>query len=118
MDLIALGFRCLKMRHLWELPKLPPTKLMRGPTNADGRRLPWYLATTLSFQADYKCQGESDDRQLPMMHVFKHQHGRVLHFWGSELSSNHVDTVWPYWNLMVYAGGSAGDSHSATKFPV
>ena len=54
------------------------------------------------FQVDYKCQGESDDMQLPMMHVFRRQDEKVLHFWGSELSSNHVDTVWPYWNLMDF----------------
>ena len=28
--------------------------------------------------------------------------GRIFHFWGTELSANHVDTVWPYWNLMDF----------------
>ena len=23
-------------------------------------------------------------------------------FWGTELQGNHVDTVWPYWNLMDF----------------
>ena len=54
------------------------------------------------FQADYKCQGENDDRQLPMMHCFRKQGGKICHFWGTELPSNHVDTVWPYWNLMDF----------------
>jgi predicted dithiol-disulfide oxidoreductase (DUF899 family) len=54
------------------------------------------------FQADYKCQEESDDMQLPVMHVFRKQGGRIFHFWATELSSNHVDTVWPYWNLMDF----------------
>jgi predicted dithiol-disulfide oxidoreductase (DUF899 family) len=40
--------------------------------------------------------------QLPMMHVFRRQDGKIYHFWGSELSMNHVDTVWPYWNLMDF----------------
>jgi predicted dithiol-disulfide oxidoreductase (DUF899 family) len=53
-------------------------------------------------QADYKCQGESDDMQWPVMHVFQRQHGEIFHFWGTELSANHVDTVWPYWNLMDF----------------
>jgi predicted dithiol-disulfide oxidoreductase (DUF899 family) len=26
----------------------------------------------------------------------------MFHFWGTELSGNHVDTVWPYWNLMDF----------------
>lgn len=54
------------------------------------------------FQADYKCQGESDDMQYPVMHVFRKQGGKIFHFWATELEGNHVDTVWPYWNLMDF----------------
>jgi predicted dithiol-disulfide oxidoreductase (DUF899 family) len=54
------------------------------------------------YQADYKCQGETDDMQWPVMHVFKKQDGDIYHFWGTELPGNHVDTVWPYWNLMDF----------------
>ena len=53
-----------------------------------------------TYQADYLCQGESDDMQWPVMHVFRRQDGKISHFWGTELPGNHVDTVWPYWNLM------------------
>jgi len=55
-----------------------------------------------SYQADYKCQGDSDDMQWPVMHVFRRQGGKIVHFWGTELSANHMDTVWPYWNLMDF----------------
>ena len=54
------------------------------------------------FQADYKCQQDSDDMQLPVMHVFRKQDGKFFHFWATESMSNHVDTVWPYWNLMDF----------------
>ena len=54
------------------------------------------------YQADYKCQGETDDMQWPVMHVFKKTDGDIFHFWGTELQVNHVDTVWPYWNLMDF----------------
>jgi predicted dithiol-disulfide oxidoreductase (DUF899 family) len=54
------------------------------------------------FQADYKCQGDSDDMQWPVMHVFRKQNGKIHHFWSTETSANHVDTVWPYWNLMDF----------------
>jgi len=54
------------------------------------------------YQADYKCQRESDDMQLPVMHVFTKRDGRIFHFWGTELPANHVDTVWAYWNLMDF----------------
>ena len=55
-----------------------------------------------AYQADYKCQGDSDDMQWPVMHVFTKRDGQIFHFWGTELSANHVDTVWPYWNLMDF----------------
>ena len=55
-----------------------------------------------SYQADYKCQEESDDMQQPVMHVFRRQRGKIFHFWGTELPENHMDTVWPYWNLMDF----------------
>lgn len=53
-----------------------------------------------TYQADYKCQGESPDRQFATMHVFKKREGNIYHFWGTELTDNDLDMVWPYWNLM------------------
>lgn len=55
-----------------------------------------------TYQADYRCQGENDDMQWPVLHVFRKHGGDIYHFWGSELPMNHVDTVWPYWNLMDF----------------
>ncbi|MCG8435157.1 MAG: DUF899 family protein [Gammaproteobacteria bacterium] len=55
-----------------------------------------------TYQADYQCQGENDDMQWPIMHVFTKRDGDIFHFWGTELQGNHVDTVWPYWNLMDF----------------
>ncbi len=55
-----------------------------------------------TYQADYKCQGENDDMQWPILHVFRKLDGEIYHFWGTELQPNHVDTVWPYWNLMDF----------------
>src|SRR5262249_202971 len=75
--------------------------------NAWARRRGWSQIPLVSgfdstYQADYKCQAESDDMQLPVMHVFMKRDARILHFWGTELKGNHVDTVWPYWNLMDF----------------
>jgi predicted dithiol-disulfide oxidoreductase (DUF899 family) len=75
--------------------------------NAWARKRGWSQITLLSgfesrFQADYKCQGETDDMQLPVMLVFTRRDGRIFHFWATELRGNHVDTVWPYWNLMDF----------------
>jgi predicted dithiol-disulfide oxidoreductase (DUF899 family) len=54
------------------------------------------------FQADYKCQDDSDDMQYPVMLVFMKRAGGIFHFWSTETTSNHVDTVWPFWNLMDF----------------
>lgn len=81
-------------------------KAPAGKINAWARKRGWSQIDLLSgfestYQADYRCQ-ESDEMQWPMMHVFTKRKGKIFHFWGTELSSNHVDTVWPYWNLMDF----------------
>ena len=75
--------------------------------NAWARERGWSQIDLLSgfgspFQADYKCQGDNDDMQWPVMLVFTKRDGKIFHFWSTESSSNHVDTVWPYWNLMDF----------------
>ncbi len=84
------------------IAKAPPERI-----NAWAKQRGWSQIWLLSganspYQADYKCQGDSDDMQLPVMHVFTKKDGKIFHFWGTETSSNHVDTVWPYWNLMDF----------------
>ena len=84
------------------IAKAPAEKI-----NAWAKRRGWSQIPLLSgydspFQADYKCQGESDDMQWPVMHVFRKQGGKIVHFWATEARENHVDTVWPYWNLMDF----------------
>ena len=75
--------------------------------NAWAKKRGWTQIALLSgfespFQADYKCQLDSDDMQLPVMHVFRKKGGKIHHFWATELPEDHVDTVWPYWNLMDF----------------
>ena len=75
--------------------------------NAWARKRGWSQIALVSgsdspFQADYKCQGDSDDMQWPVMLVFTKRNGKIFHFWATELPGNHVDTVWPYWNLMDF----------------
>jgi len=84
------------------IAKAPPEKI-----NAWAKKRGWSQIALLSgfespFQADYKCQEGSDDMQLPVMHVFTKKGGKIHHFWATELPSCHVDTVWPYWNLMDF----------------
>ena len=84
------------------IAKAPPDRI-----NAWARQRGWSQIALVSgadspYQADYRCQGDSDDMQLPVMHVFTNEGGQIFHFWGTETDSNHLDTVWPYWNLMDF----------------
>ncbi|MGE0005477.1 MAG: DUF899 family protein [Parvibaculaceae bacterium] len=84
------------------IAKAPPEKIDAWARHRGWSQIPLLSGHGSTFQADYKCQGENDDMQLPMMHVFRRTDGRIFHFWATELSSNHVDTVWPYWNLLDF----------------
>ena len=84
------------------IAKAPAEKIHAWAAKRGWTQIPLLSGFESPFQADYKCQGDSDDMQLPVMHVFTKKGGKIRHFWATELSSNHVDTVWPYWNLMDF----------------
>ena len=71
------------------------------------------------YQADYKCQGDSDDMQLPVMHVFRKQDGKIFHFWGTETDvepCRHGVAVLESDGL--HARGPAGHCHAAAEVQV
>jgi len=84
------------------IAKAPAPRINSWATRRGWSQIPLLSGFESTFQADYKCQGDSDDMQWPVMHVFRKSAGRILHFWSTETRSNHVDTVWPYWNLMDF----------------
>jgi predicted dithiol-disulfide oxidoreductase (DUF899 family) len=84
------------------IAKAPAEKINAWAKQRGWSQIPLVSGYDSPFQADYKCQGESDDMQLPVMHVFRKQGGKILHFWATETQENHVDTVWVYWNLMDF----------------
>ena len=72
-----------------------------------------------AYQADYKCQGDSDDMQLPVMHVFRRQQGKDFSFLGNRTVSESCGYgVAILESDGLHARGSAGHSHSATEFQV
>jgi len=91
------------------LAKAPAEKINAWARKRDWSQIALISGSESSYQLDYKCQGESDDMQLPVMHVFKKEGGDIFHFWGTESTSNHVDTVWPYWNLMDFTPAGRPD---------
>jgi predicted dithiol-disulfide oxidoreductase (DUF899 family) len=84
------------------IAKAPAEKVDAWAKERGWSQIPLLSGYESSFQADYKCQQDSNDMQLPVMHVFRKQGGKIFHFWATESMSNHVDTVWPYWNLMDF----------------
>ena len=84
------------------IAKAPPQRINDWAGIRGWSQIPLVSGYESPYQADYKCQGENDDMQWPVMHVFTRRDGRILHFWGTETMSNHVDTVWAYWNLMDF----------------
>jgi predicted dithiol-disulfide oxidoreductase (DUF899 family) len=84
------------------IAKAPAERINAWAKDRGWTQIPLLSGCNSLFQADYRCQGDSDDMQLPVMHVFKKRDGKIFHFWGTESMMNHVDTVWPYWNLMDF----------------
>jgi predicted dithiol-disulfide oxidoreductase (DUF899 family) len=84
------------------IAKAPADRINAWAKKRGWSQIPLLSGSASAFQADYKCQDDSDDMQWPVMLVFTKRNGKILHFWSTETSSNHVDTVWPYWNLMDF----------------
>jgi predicted dithiol-disulfide oxidoreductase (DUF899 family) len=91
------------------IAKAPPERINAWAKERGWSQIPLVSGYKSPFQTDYKCQSENDDMQLPVMHVFTKRDGRIFHFWGTEVMMNHVDTVWPYWNLMDFTPAGRPD---------
>jgi predicted dithiol-disulfide oxidoreductase (DUF899 family) len=85
------------------IAKAPAEKINAWATKRGWSQIPLLSGHESPFQRDYKCQDPQDDnKQQPVMLVFTRRNGEIFHFWSTELPSNHVDTVWPYWNLFDF----------------
>ena len=80
----------------------------------------WLVSGSESaYQADYKCQGDTDDMQSPVLHVFMKSGRKDFSFLGNgivEESSRHRVAVLGSHGL--YAGGPARNSHSSPDVQV
>ena len=84
------------------IAKAPPDRINAWANQRGWSQIALVSGFQSTYQADYRCQGDSDDMQWPVMHVFTRRDGTIRHFWATELTANHVDTVWAYWNLMDF----------------
>ena len=81
-------------------------------------RIPVYSAGESSYLLDYMPRDDvSDPALVSMMNVFRKTDDGIFHFWGSELVAHpkdnghpsHVDSVWPFWNLLDMTPDGRGD---------
>jgi len=84
------------------IAKAPAQKINDWARTREWTQIDLVSGVDATFQADYLCQGENDDMQWSVLHVFRKHDDEIFHSWGSELQGNHVDTVWPYWNLLDF----------------
>jgi predicted dithiol-disulfide oxidoreductase (DUF899 family) len=85
------------------IAKAPAEKIDAWARERGWSQIPLVSGYGSPFQVDYKCQEPgNDDMQQPVMLVFVKRDGEIFHFWSTELEGNHVDTVWPYWNLLDF----------------
>lgn len=81
--------------------RAPAKKVHEWANKRGWRHINLLSAENNDYLKDYLCQGSDDNTSLwPIMHVFTRRDGQIYHFWASEMQGNHVDMVWPYWNLM------------------
>ncbi len=80
--------------------KAPAEKFNTWAQSRGWDNLTLVSAAQTDFLQHYLAQGEEEDKLWPMMNVFTRREDGIYHFWASELADNHVDLVWPYWNLM------------------
>ena len=99
------------------IAKAPAARINAWAKRRGWSQIPLVSGFESTYQADYKCQGDSDDMQLPVMHVFRKQAGKILHFWGTDDESRrHSVAVLESHGL--YAGGTARHSYAATRVQV
>ncbi|MDX1461263.1 MAG: DUF899 family protein [Xanthomonadales bacterium] len=84
-----------------------------------GWTLPLYSAGSSDYILDYFPRDDLEDPALvTMMNCFRRSADGVYHSWGSELVAHpkenghpcHVDTVWPFWNLLDMTAEGRGDA--------
>ena len=80
--------------------------------------IPVFSAAESTYILDYFPREDVDDPALvTMMNVFRKTGEGIFHSWGSELVAHpkenghpcHVDTVWPFWNLLDMTPEGRGD---------
>ena len=65
------------------IAKAPAERINAWAKERGWSQIPLLSGYESPFQADYKCQGENDDMQLPVMHVFTKARRQDFSFLGN-----------------------------------
>lgn len=95
-----IGYQVGQDASLVVIGKAPAERINEWATERQWTQTNLVSGYESTFQADYGCQGDTDERQYAKMNVFKRVDGETFHFWGSEIPDNDLDMIFPYWNLM------------------
>ena len=80
--------------------------------------IPLYSGANNGYLIDYFARDDGDDPSLvAMMNCFRRTPEGIFHTWGSELVNHpmenghprHVDSVWPFWNLLDMTPDGRGE---------
>jgi predicted dithiol-disulfide oxidoreductase (DUF899 family) len=63
------------------IAKAPADRINAWARQRGWTQIPLVSGFQSTYQADYRCQGESDEMQWPVMHVFVKRDGEIFHFW-------------------------------------
>jgi Bacterial protein of unknown function (DUF899) len=85
------------------LAKAPADRINAAASERGWSQIWLLCGSQFASQANDECQGDSDDRQWPVLPVFMERDGKIFNFGGTESSSNHVEGVWP-WTLRRRVG--------------
>ena len=100
------------------IAKAPAEKINAWAKKRGWSQIPLVSGYESPFQADYKCQRDSDDMQLPVMHVFRKQDGKIFTSGGPNVGESRRHGVAVLESHGLHAGGTAGQTHSAAKVQV
>ena len=104
--------------NLVVIAKSPMTRIRAFARERGWRNLRLVSSAGNTYNRDYRGE-DANGAQWPALNVFVKRHGRVHHFYATELlfaptergqDPRHVDLIWPLWNLLDLTPEGRGKS--------
>jgi predicted dithiol-disulfide oxidoreductase (DUF899 family) len=79
------------------IAKAPARKIHAWARKRGWSQIPLVSGFNSTYQADYGSQGDSDDKQLAMLNVFRRRGRKIFHFWGQKGRSIRYGRIGTSW---------------------